>query len=306
MRLPFASRPDREAELFAEASALVDDGLDRDFVLALYPDDADWLAPLLETRRGVVESFDAEQPSYFFEASLKSKFLAAGREAQAPVGEPAAYLAMGRVRTVMASTGVVLAAAVMSVLTLGFVTADGAVPGDWNYSFKLAQNGWNTAWHVATRGWTCRSARPRSGSTRSISGATTSLRTTSSDWRVSWRPRSWTKDKELDDAKRRSAYSGRRAGRLTSVGEKRRRSSACAPRSTRWTARRGGEAEDGSVSSPSPTAARPRTRAQHRRRRRPPLGRRRDGDAHGDGHGDRDSHTNGDSDRDGHALARAR
>ena len=139
MRFPFAGKPDREAELFAEASALVDDGLDRDFVLALYPDDADWLAPLLETRRGVVESFEAEQPSYFFEASLKSKFLAAGRESQAPVGEPVAVLSMGRVSTVMASTGVVLTAAVMSVLTLAFVTADGAVPGDWNYSFKLAQ-----------------------------------------------------------------------------------------------------------------------------------------------------------------------
>ncbi|MBE0611819.1 MAG: hypothetical protein IH609_20735, partial [Dehalococcoidia bacterium] len=41
-------------------------------------------------------------------------------------------------RTAVASMGVVSAAAGIGVLALGFITAGDAVPGDWNYTFKLA------------------------------------------------------------------------------------------------------------------------------------------------------------------------
>jgi len=45
VKLPFLSREsDDEAELYAEAQALLDDCLEMDFVLDLYPDDAAWLA----------------------------------------------------------------------------------------------------------------------------------------------------------------------------------------------------------------------------------------------------------------------
>ncbi len=141
MRFLLDRKPDRESELFAEASALVDDGLDADFVLGLYPDDAEWLAPLLATGAAVSEAAETEQPSYFFEASLKSKFLAAAREGQQAQAMPRAvgYQPQSSVRTAVASAGIMLGAGVMGILTLGFVTSDQAVPGDWNYSFKRAQ-----------------------------------------------------------------------------------------------------------------------------------------------------------------------
>jgi hypothetical protein len=141
MRFLLDRKPDRESELFAEASALVDDGLDADFVLGLYPDDAEWLAPLLATGAAVSEAAETEQPSYFFEASLKSKFLAAAREGQQAQAMPRAvgYQPQSSVRTAVASAGIMLGASVMGILTLGFVTSDQAVPGDWNYSFKRAQ-----------------------------------------------------------------------------------------------------------------------------------------------------------------------
>lgn len=141
MRFLLDRKPDRDSELFAEASALMDDGLDADFVLGLYPDDAEWLAPLLATGAAVTEAAETEQPSYFFEASLKSKFLAAAREGQQAQAAPRAvgYQPQSSVRTAVASAGIMVAAGVMGILTLGFVTSDQAVPGDWNYSFKRAQ-----------------------------------------------------------------------------------------------------------------------------------------------------------------------
>ena len=71
----------------------------------------------------------------------KSKFLAAAREQQDPVAAPRSvgYAPMSSARTAFASTAVVLSAGVMGVLTLGLVTSDDANPGDWNYTFKLAQ-----------------------------------------------------------------------------------------------------------------------------------------------------------------------
>lgn len=137
MRNFFDSRPGYDANVFAEAQALADDGLDRDFVLGLFPDDAEWLGDLLHFTGGVIDAISADPPSYYFEASLKSRFLAAGREA-ARAPEPQPMFPLARMRTVAASMSVGLSAAVVSVITLGFVTAGGAVPGDWNYSFKLA------------------------------------------------------------------------------------------------------------------------------------------------------------------------
>ena len=39
----FERKASAEAELLAEAQSLLDDGLDLDFVLGLFPDDAEWL-----------------------------------------------------------------------------------------------------------------------------------------------------------------------------------------------------------------------------------------------------------------------
>ena len=137
MRRFFDSKPGYDAALFAEAQALADDGLDREFVLGLFPDDAEWLSGLLNFSAELKEAIASEPPSYYFEGSLKSKFLAAGRAA-ARAPEPQPVFALSQLRTVAASMSVALSAAVVGVITLGFVTAGGAVPGDWNYSFKLA------------------------------------------------------------------------------------------------------------------------------------------------------------------------
>jgi hypothetical protein len=134
----FERKAGPEAELLAEAQALLDDGLDLDFVLGLFPDDAEWLQPLLTVSTGITEAFAAEQPSYYFEASLKSQFLGAAREPKPllPVIMPAP--AYSPVRTAVASMSVAGVAAGLGVLALGFITAGSSVPGDWNYTFKLA------------------------------------------------------------------------------------------------------------------------------------------------------------------------
>lgn len=133
----FDRNPGYEAATYAEARSLIDDGLERDFVLGLFPDDAEWLAPLLDTTDAVAEMLGAEQPGYYFEASLRAKFLAAAREA----GQPelaAAAAPLARLRTAFAGVAVMAGAAAAGIVTLGFVTAGSSVPGDWNYSFKLA------------------------------------------------------------------------------------------------------------------------------------------------------------------------
>lgn len=134
MRTFFDRKPDPQSTIFAEAQALLDDGLDLDFVLGLFPDDAEWLRGELDFTTALKDAIEAEAPSYFFEASLKSKFLAAGRQPQQ--AQPARALAP--VRTAVASMSIAAGALAAGVLTLGFVTAGSAVPGDWNYSFKLA------------------------------------------------------------------------------------------------------------------------------------------------------------------------
>ena len=126
-------RPSHEAEIYAEAQTLLDDGFESDFVLELFPDDTAWLAPMLGLSGGVKSAIQSEAPSYYFEASLKAKFLAAARERPAPVIERAGRIS---VRTGFASAGVMAAIGVLGIATFGFVTAENADPGDWNYGFK--------------------------------------------------------------------------------------------------------------------------------------------------------------------------
>ncbi len=134
MRTFFDRKPDSRSTVFAEAQALLDDGLDLDFVLGLFPDDADWLRDELDFTTALTETIEADAPSYFFEASLKSKFLAAGQQPRKAA--PAERFVP--VRTAMASMSIAAGALAAGVITLGFVTAGSSVPGDWNYSFKLA------------------------------------------------------------------------------------------------------------------------------------------------------------------------
>jgi hypothetical protein len=137
IRRLFERKPGYEAQVLAEAQALIDDGLELDFVLGLFPEDAAWLEGMLETTAAIEQACAAESASYYFEASLKARFLAAANQpAPAPVILPAPHYSGAR--TAIASMGVVSAAAAVGVLALGFVTADDAVPGDWNYAFKLA------------------------------------------------------------------------------------------------------------------------------------------------------------------------
>ncbi len=142
-------RTNREGEIFAEAQGLIDDGLELSFVLDLYPDDAEWLAPLLDTGIVIGESFAVEEASYYFEASLKNRFVEAGVEratrAAAPVHEPVAVVApvpaaagFLRFQGVMAGSAVAIVLGGLSVMTLGVVTSGDSVPGDWNYAFKIA------------------------------------------------------------------------------------------------------------------------------------------------------------------------
>ena len=134
MRSFFDRKPDERSIIFAEAQGLLDDGVDLDFVLGIFPDDAEWLRGELQFTSGLRTAYESEPPSYFFEASLKSKFLAVGREPARP-----AIVAPGAsFRTAFASMSVAVAALGVGVVTLGFITAGSAVPGDWNYSFKLA------------------------------------------------------------------------------------------------------------------------------------------------------------------------
>ncbi len=136
----FQPRPTRDDAVFAEALSLLQDGLDVDFVVGLYPEEAEWLEAELRAADSLSAAYAEAQPSYFFEGSLKAKFLAAARDRTAqpyPVpAEPTTWL--GMVRSAAATMTMVGGAALVGVVMLGFITAENAVPGDWNYSFKLA------------------------------------------------------------------------------------------------------------------------------------------------------------------------
>jgi len=137
IRQLFQRKPGYEAQVLAEAQSLLDDGLDLDFVLGLFPHDEEWLESMLQTSAAIEAAYAGDSASYYFEGSLKAKFLAAAnRPAPAPIVLPAPQYS--GLRTAVASMGVVSGAAAVGVLALGFITAGDAVPGDWNYTFKLA------------------------------------------------------------------------------------------------------------------------------------------------------------------------
>lgn len=134
LRHLFEHKPDQRDIVFAEAQALIDDGLDLDFVLGIFPDDADWLRDELAFTGEIKQAVAFAPPSYYFEGTLKSRFIAAGRAAAQPV----APATVSPLRTAFASLGVLAATGIVGAITLGFVTAGEAVPGDWNYTFKIA------------------------------------------------------------------------------------------------------------------------------------------------------------------------
>ncbi|MGE0601792.1 MAG: hypothetical protein AB7J35_19775 [Dehalococcoidia bacterium] len=134
----FERKASYEAEVLAEAQALVDDGLELDFVLDLFPEDAEWLRSSLVFIENLETAYDSEPASYYFEASLKSKFLGAAADPRpvVPVVIPAP--AFSPVRTAISTMSVAAATAIVGVVSFGFITAGSSVPGDWNYTFKLA------------------------------------------------------------------------------------------------------------------------------------------------------------------------
>ncbi|MGE3074680.1 MAG: hypothetical protein AB7N24_01010 [Dehalococcoidia bacterium] len=134
----FERKASYEAEVLAEAQALVDDGLELDFVLDLFPEDAEWLRSSLVFIEDIETAYDSEPASYYFEASLKSKFLGAAVDPRpvVPVVIPAPTFSP--LRTAISTMSVAAATAIVGVVSFGFITAGDSVPGDWNYTFKLA------------------------------------------------------------------------------------------------------------------------------------------------------------------------
>ena len=107
-------------------------------MLSLFPDDEEWLPELLETSLVIGGAYASEEPSYYFEASLKAKFLAGEIVQEAAVAATVPAATFSPVRTAFASVVVLIAAAGMGGAIFGFVTAEDSVPGGWNYAFKLA------------------------------------------------------------------------------------------------------------------------------------------------------------------------
>lgn len=138
IRRLFDRNPGYQATVLAEAQAFIDDGLDIDFVLGLFPDDAEWLEDMLLTTTSIAEAAQSEPASYYFEASLKSRFLEAARKPAPAAPVMVSAPSYSPARTAVASMSVLASAAAVGVIALGFVTASDAVPGDWNYAFKRA------------------------------------------------------------------------------------------------------------------------------------------------------------------------
>ena len=136
----FRRTPDPQAEIFAEALALYEEGQEIAAILERYDEDVqDWLKPLLSTGQIIGGTLQAEEASYYFEGSLKAKVLAAATPviggAPDPLPEPPRC---GQFGAALASVGVLGVAAMLGVITFGFVTAGESVPGEWNYNFKRA------------------------------------------------------------------------------------------------------------------------------------------------------------------------
>ena len=137
----FRRSPDPQAETFAEALALYEQGVEIVAILDRYPEDVQaWLKPLLSTGQIIGGALQAEEASYYFEGALKAKVLAAatpviGGPTADPLPEPARF---GQLGAAAASVAVLAVAAMLGVITFGFVTAGDSVPGEWNYGFKRA------------------------------------------------------------------------------------------------------------------------------------------------------------------------
>ena len=143
MRLPkfFRRSPDPQAELFAEALALYEEGIEIATILARYPEEEQaWLKPLLSTGQIIGRALEQEEASYYFEGSLKARVLASAE----PVigGAPESLLPapsrFGQLGAALASVAVVAVAGMLGVITFAFITAGDSVPGEWNYGFKRA------------------------------------------------------------------------------------------------------------------------------------------------------------------------
>lgn len=136
----FRRTPDPQAEIFAEALDLYEDGLEIASILERYSEEVqDWLKPLLSTGQIIGGTYQAEEASYYFEGSLKAKVLAAATPVigvpEDPLPGPSRF---GQFGAAVASVGVLAVAAMLGVITFGFVTAGESVPGEWNYNFKRA------------------------------------------------------------------------------------------------------------------------------------------------------------------------
>ena len=91
MRLPnfFRRTPDPQAEIFAEALALYEEGMEIAAILERYTGEVqDWLKPLLSTGQIIGGAFEAEEASYYFEGALKAKVLAAAQPIIGGAPEP--------------------------------------------------------------------------------------------------------------------------------------------------------------------------------------------------------------------------
>lgn len=132
----FERRASREARVYADAQALLDSGLDPADLLDEFETDEEWLAPLLEIGSEAAAEYMAVQPDPEFSATLEQAFLAAARRPSFVADqEPAG----GWLRTAVASAAVAAVVAGLGVLMFGLVTAEQAVPGDWNYTLKITR-----------------------------------------------------------------------------------------------------------------------------------------------------------------------
>ncbi len=122
--------PGYDAATFAEAQALVDDGLSSELVLAIFAADAAWLRPLLLTGHGLVQAASRQAPRYAFETSLRRKFLQAAVERTAPNRQPVpvANRASAGMRVAMASSAAAVGAIAAGVLALAVLTSDATAP----------------------------------------------------------------------------------------------------------------------------------------------------------------------------------
>ena len=91
--------------------------------------------PELVFARDLKASLTSGEPSYFYQYSAKSRFLEAMQERARPKPRTSVLAFAPRAASM---TGASALAAGVGVLAFGFITADEALPGDWNYGFKTS------------------------------------------------------------------------------------------------------------------------------------------------------------------------